>query len=81
MTSLRGRIEQLLKIAPSGNPGHQVIASTTASAAPVLWILASFAVIAAWRTSRPQDTSTPGEPGVSSSSEQAATPRLSTGAA
>lgn len=73
-------LPQLLKIAPSANPGHQVIAYTTASAAPVLWILASLAVIAAWSRSRPQDTSPPGEPDLSPRSEQAATPRLSTGA-
>jgi hypothetical protein len=74
-------LPQLLKVGASANPGHQVIASTTASAAPVLWILASFAVIAAWSRSRPQDTSPPGEPDLSPRSEQAATPRLSTGAA
>jgi hypothetical protein len=71
----------LLKVGASANPEHQVIASTTASAAPVLWILASFAVIAAWTTSRPEVASSPGEPDVSISSEQAVAPRLSTDAA
>jgi len=74
-------LPQLLKIPPSANPGHQVIAYTTASAAPVLWILASLAVIAAWSRSRPQDTPPPGEPELSTSSEQAATARPSTAAA
>jgi hypothetical protein len=74
-------LPQLLKIPPSANPGHQVIAYTTASAAPVLWILASLAVIAAWSRSRPQDTPPSGEPELSTSSEQAGTARPSTGAA
>ena len=71
----------LLKVGLSANPGHQVIASTSAAAAPVLWILASFAVIAAWTTSCPEVTPSPGEPDVSNGSEQAVTPRLSTDAA
>jgi hypothetical protein len=74
-------LPQLLKVVPSANPGHQVIAYTTASAAPVLWILASFAVLAAWTTSRPQDISPSGKPDVNVRSEHAATPRLSTGTA
>lgn len=45
-------LPSLLTVDPLENPGGQVLVGTTASLAPVLWILASFAVVGAWGLGR-----------------------------